>query len=85
MFRTPDADPIPQSTASTPSPQSSTTITNLSGKQLSQSYNIGTNGRSSLNVGLSTQTTSLSPSNKTTRYRPILILFYKRLFKTIFL
>jgi len=63
--RTPDIEPLSHSTASTPSPQSSTAIPNLSGQQLSQSYNSGTSGKSSLSVGLSSQSNSYSSLNKT--------------------
>ena len=64
----PDSEHLPQSTASTPSPQSSTAIPNLSGKQLSQSYNSGTSGKSSLTVGLSSSPTGNPSLNKTSRY-----------------
>jgi len=63
--RTPDTEPLPQSIASTPSPQPSTAIANLSGKQLSQSYNSGTSGKSSITVGLSSQSNSHTSLNKT--------------------
>jgi len=63
--RTPDNEHPPRSTTSTPSPKSSTAIPNLSGKQLSQSYNSGTSGKSSLTVGLSSQSNPYSPLNKT--------------------
>ncbi|CAF0811687.1 unnamed protein product [Rotaria sp. Silwood1] len=64
--RTPDTEPLPPPVPSTHSPQTTiTTIPNLSGKQLSQSYSSGTSGKSSLNVGLSSQSNSSSPLNKT--------------------
>jgi len=63
--RTPDTEPLPQSTISTPSPQSSAIMPNLSGKQLSQSYNSGSSGKSNLSVGLSSQSDSYSSLNKT--------------------
>jgi len=56
--RTPDTEPLPQSTTSTPSPQPSAIMPNLSGKQLSQSYNSGSSGKSNLSVGLSSQSNS---------------------------
>ncbi|UJR25287.1 hypothetical protein I4U23_006639 [Adineta vaga] len=56
--RVPDVEVRSPSTPSTPAPQPSTTMPNLSGKQLSQSYNSSSSGKSSLTVGLSS-----SPSN----------------------
>jgi len=60
--RTSDIESHRHSTSSTPSPQSSTTMPNLSGKQLSQSYN---SGKSSLSVGLTSNSNSYTPLNKT--------------------
>jgi len=68
LYRTADTEPSYQSAVSTPSPQSSTTMPNLSGKQLSQSYNSGASGKSNLVVGLSSQSNSSSSLNKTARY-----------------
>lgn len=68
LYRIPDTELQPQSTASTPSPQPSITISNLAGKQLSQSYNGGSSGKSNLAVGLSTQSSSFSSLNRTSRY-----------------
>jgi len=69
--KTPDTEllPIP-SAPSIPSMQSTTTTTttklnNLSGKQLSQSLNIGTSGKSNSAVALSSQSNSASTLNKT--------------------
>jgi hypothetical protein len=63
--RTPDREPFSQPAASPPSRKSSITMPNLSGKQLSQSYNSGTSGQSNLSVGLSSQSNSSSSMNKT--------------------
>jgi hypothetical protein len=62
-----DAEGIPRSTGSTPSPQPSSAMPNLSGKQLSQSYNSGTSGKSNLSVGLSSQSSSYTSLNKISR------------------
>lgn len=62
--RTPDTESLPVPIPSTPSPQSSVAITNSYNKQLSQSLNNSTSGKSSLTVGLSTQT-----QNKNSKYR----------------
>ncbi len=68
FYRIADAEALPRSTASTPSPQPSTAMPNLSGKELSQSYNSGTSGKSNLSVGLSSQSGSYSSLNKISRY-----------------
>ena len=68
VSRTPDTEHVPHSTVSTPSPQPSTAMPNLSGKQLSQSYNSGSSGKSNLSVGISSQSNSYSSLNKTSRY-----------------
>ncbi|CAF1188185.1 unnamed protein product [Adineta ricciae] len=61
--RVPDIEvrssPIPPSS----SPQSSTAMPNLSGKQLSQSFNSGSTSKSSLTVGLSSPSNSYSSLN----------------------
>ncbi|CAF1125701.1 unnamed protein product [Rotaria sordida] len=61
--RTPDTEPLSLSVPSPHSPQS--TMSNLSGKQLSQSYNSGTSGKSNLSTGLSSQSNSHSSLSKT--------------------
>ncbi|CAM2697197.1 unnamed protein product [Rotaria socialis] len=66
--RTPDHEPHPSSLAPTNGTQTLTTMPNLSGKQLSQSYNSGTSGRSCLSAGVSSQSNSHSSLNKTARY-----------------
>jgi hypothetical protein len=63
--RTPDNESIPISAPSTPSPQSSIAIINTSNKPSSQSLNNSTNGRSSLTVGLSSQSNLFNSSNRT--------------------
>jgi hypothetical protein len=67
-IRTPDNESIPISAPSTPSPQSSIAIINTSNKPSSQSLNNSTNGRSSLTVGLSSQSNLFNSSNRTLRY-----------------
>ena len=64
----PDVERRSPSIPSTPSLQPLVTIPNLSGKQLSQSYNSGTSGKSSLTVGLSSQSNPYSSLSKTSRY-----------------
>jgi hypothetical protein len=68
LYRTPDIELPPPSASPTPSPQPSTAMGNLSGKQLSQSYNNSTGGKSSLTIGLSTQSNSCTSLSKTSRY-----------------
>ncbi|CAF4032551.1 unnamed protein product, partial [Rotaria magnacalcarata] len=63
--RTPDHEPHPSSLTPTNGTQTLTTMPNLSGKQLSQSYNSGTSGRSGLSGGVSSQSNSHSSLNKT--------------------
>jgi hypothetical protein len=67
-IRTPDNESIPISAPSTPSPQSSIAIINTSNRPSSQSLNNSTNGRSSLTVGLSSQSNLFNSSNRTLRY-----------------
>ncbi|CAF5077627.1 unnamed protein product, partial [Rotaria magnacalcarata] len=62
---TPDHEPHPSSLTPTNGTQTLTTMPNLSGKQLSQSYNSGTSGRSGLSGGVSSQSNSHSSLNKT--------------------
>ena len=74
-IRTPDTEPIPPSLPSTPSPQSSITIINTSNnKQLSQSFNNSTSGKSSLTVGVSITIKSIYSQNKTSRYLKLIKL-----------
>jgi hypothetical protein len=68
FYRTPDIESLAISAPPSPLPSSSTNVANLSGKQLSQSYNSGTSGKSSLGVNTSSQSDLNSPLNKTTRY-----------------
>lgn len=67
----PDSDHLLQPATipapSSSSPQSPNAIPNLSGKQLSQSYNSGTNGKPNLNTGNPLSNSSTSPLNKTSR------------------
>jgi len=75
LNRTPDTEPLPVSLPSTPSPQSSIAIINTSNnKQLSQSFNNSTSGKSSLTIGVSSQSNSFNLQNKTSRYLKIIKL-----------
>ena len=66
--RTPDTEALPIAVPVPSSPQSTAPWPNLAGKQLSQSYNSSSSGQSSLTIGLSSQTNSRVPLNKTARY-----------------
>jgi len=66
--RTPDNEPLSISIPSNSSVQSSTTIINTSNRQLSQSFNNSTSGKSSLTVGLSSQSNLFNSQNKTSGY-----------------
>lgn len=68
VYRTPDNESFPTSVTLPNSSQPSTTMPNLSGKQLSQSYNSGSSGKSTLSVGVSSHSNSHSSLNKTSRY-----------------
>jgi hypothetical protein len=65
LIRTPDNEPLP---AYVSSPQSSPAITNTYNKQLSQSSNNSTSGKSSLTIGISSQSNSFPSQNKISRY-----------------
>jgi len=64
--KTPENELLFASAPSTPSPQSSTAIINTSNKQSSQSSSSSTSGKSSLTVGLSSQSNLYNSQNKTT-------------------
>jgi hypothetical protein len=65
-IRTPDNEQLP------PSPQPPVAITNTSNKQLTQSWNNSTSGKSSLTVGLSSQSNPFISPNKHSKYLQIL-------------
>ena len=66
--RTPDTEALPIAVPAPSSPQSTAPWPNLAGKQLSQSYNSNSSGKSSLTVAQSSQENSRVPLNKTARY-----------------
>ncbi len=68
FIRTPDSEPLPVPVPSTPSPQSSTAIINTSNRQTSQTPNSNTSEKSSLTVGLSSQSSIFNSQSKTSRY-----------------
>jgi len=67
-IRTPNNELLPVVAPSTPSPQSSIAIINTSNRPLSQSLNNSTSGKSSLTVGLSSQSNLFNSQSRTSRY-----------------